>query len=190
LETEFDLVVIGAGSGGVAASRRAAAHGARVAIVEARRVGGTCVLRGCVPKKLLMYAAEFGEAFATARGYGWAMEPPHFEMPHWAAAKAAETTRLEGIYRRLLEGSGVALFEGAEAGSEFGHAKIPVRCVDGRSGAAGGGTRSVSRARVPSLLPPRRACYSPFRQGPGFLCPCRRSCLAPAKAGRRRAPTP
>jgi len=112
LETEFDLVVIGAGSGGVAASRRAAAHGARVAIVEARRVGGTCVLRGCVPKKLLMYAAEFGDAFATARGYGWAMEPPRFEMPHWAAAKAAETARLEGIYRRLLEGSGVALFEG------------------------------------------------------------------------------
>jgi glutathione reductase (NADPH) len=112
LETNFDLVVIGAGSGGVAASRRAAAHGARVAIVEGRRVGGTCVLRGCVPKKLLMYAAEFGDAFATARGYGWAMEPPRFAMPHWADAKAAETTRLEGIYRRLLEGSGVALFEG------------------------------------------------------------------------------
>ncbi len=112
MQTEFDLVVIGAGSGGVAASRRAAAHGARVAIVEGRRVGGTCVLRGCVPKKLLMYAAEFGEAFATARGYGWAIDDARFEMPRWAAAKAAETTRLEGIYRRLLEGSGVALFEG------------------------------------------------------------------------------
>jgi glutathione reductase (NADPH) len=111
LQTDFDLVVIGAGSGGVAASRRAAAHGARVAIVEAGRVGGTCVLRGCVPKKLLMYAAEFGDAFATARGYGWAAEP-RFDMAHWAAAKAAETTRLEGIYRRLLEGSGVTLLEG------------------------------------------------------------------------------
>jgi len=110
--TDFDLVVIGAGSGGVAASRRAAAHGARVAIVEGRRVGGTCVLRGCVPKKLLMYAAEFGDAFATARGYGWALPEPAFEMPRWAAAKAAETSRLEGIYRRLLEGSGVTLFEG------------------------------------------------------------------------------
>lgn len=112
MNTDFDLVVIGAGSGGVAASRRAAAHGARVAIVEGRRVGGTCVLRGCVPKKLLMYAAEFGDAFATARGYGWAVEPPRFEMPRWAGAKAAETARLEGIYRRLLEGSGVTLFEG------------------------------------------------------------------------------
>jgi len=109
---DFDLVVIGAGSGGVAASRRAAAHGARVAIVEGRRVGGTCVLRGCVPKKLLMYAAEFGDAFATARGYGWSLAEPGFEMHRWAAAKAAETSRLEGVYRRLLEGSGVTLLEG------------------------------------------------------------------------------
>ncbi len=110
--SDFDLIVIGAGSGGVAASRRAAAHGARVAIVEGRRVGGTCVLRGCVPKKLLMYAAEFGDAFAAARGYGWSLAEPAFEMPRWATAKAAETSRLEGIYRRLLEGSGVTLFEG------------------------------------------------------------------------------
>ena len=109
---DFDLVVIGAGSGGVAASRRAAAHGARVAIVEGRRVGGTCVLRGCVPKKLLMYAADFGDAWATARGYGWSLPDPTFDMSRWAQAKAAETGRLEGIYRRLLEGSGVTLFEG------------------------------------------------------------------------------
>ncbi len=111
MQADFDLVVIGAGSGGVAASRRAAAHGARVAIVEAGRVGGTCVLRGCVPKKLLMYAAEFGDAFTTARGYGWTAAP-QFEMAAWADAKAAETARLEGIYRRLLEGSGVTLVEG------------------------------------------------------------------------------
>lgn len=111
---DFDLVVIGAGSGGVAASRRAAAHGARVAIVEAGRVGGTCVLRGCVPKKLLMYAAQYGSAFAEARGYGWTLPAaPQFEMAHWQAAKSAETTRLEGLYRRLLEASGVTLFEGA-----------------------------------------------------------------------------
>ena len=69
----FDLITLGAGSGGVAASRRAALHGARVAIVEGGRVGGTCVLRGCVPKKLLMYAAQFGDDFAEARGYGWEM---------------------------------------------------------------------------------------------------------------------
>jgi glutathione reductase (NADPH) len=108
----FDLVVLGAGSGGVAASRRAALHGARVAIVEGRRVGGTCVLRGCVPKKLLMYAAQFGDGFADARGYGWAVQAPRFEMARWQATKAAEINRLEGIYRNMLAGAGVELFEG------------------------------------------------------------------------------
>src|SRR5690606_27833924 len=87
---EFDLVVIGAGSGGIAASRRAALHGARVAVVEAGRVGGTCVLRGCVPKELLMYAAQFGDALRDAAAYGWAPVTAQFEMSRWAAAKAAE----------------------------------------------------------------------------------------------------
>lgn len=109
---DFDLVTLGAGSGGVAASRRAAMHGAKVAIVEGRRVGGTCVLRGCVPKKLLMYAAQYGDAFAEARGYGWSVAEPRFEMARWAEAKAAETLRLEQVYRRLLEGAGVELVEG------------------------------------------------------------------------------
>ena len=108
----FDLVVIGAGSGGVAASRRAAAHGAKVAIIESSRVGGTCVIRGCVPKKLLMYAAAYGDGFREAAGYGWNVGHPHFEMPRWAAAKAAETQRLEHIYRQLLAGSKVELIEG------------------------------------------------------------------------------
>ncbi len=109
---DFDLITLGAGSGGVAASRRAALHGARVAIVEGSRVGGTCVIRGCVPKKLLMYAAQFGAGFAQARGYGWTLDEPRFEMPRWAAQKAAETARLEGIYRQLLAGSQVELVEG------------------------------------------------------------------------------
>jgi glutathione reductase (NADPH) len=109
---DFDLLTIGAGSGGVAASRRAALHGARVAIVEGGRVGGTCVIRGCVPKKLLMYAAQFGDAFAEARGYGWSFGEPHFDMARWAAAKAAETERLEVIYRQMLAGAGVELIEG------------------------------------------------------------------------------
>jgi glutathione reductase (NADPH) len=108
----FDLVVIGAGSGGVAASRRAAAHGAKVAIIESSRVGGTCVIRGCVPKKLLMYAGAYGDAFREAPGYGWSVGPTRFEMPRWAAAKAAETQRLEHIYRQLLAGSKVQLVEG------------------------------------------------------------------------------
>ena len=109
---DFDLITLGAGSGGVAASRRAALHGAKVAIVEGSRVGGTCVIRGCVPKKLLMYAAQMGDTMREARGYGWVLPPPRFEMATWAAAKAAETARLEGIYRQMLEGSGVELVEG------------------------------------------------------------------------------
>ena len=109
---DFDLLVLGAGSGGVAASRRAALHGARVAVVEGSRVGGTCVIRGCVPKKLLMYAAQFGAGFGQARGYGWTLDEPRFEMPRWAAQKAAETTRLEGIYREMLASSKVELIEG------------------------------------------------------------------------------
>ena len=112
MSDEFDLVVIGAGSGGVAASRRAAAHGARVLIVEADRVGGTCVIRGCVPKKLMMYAAGFAQAFEEARGYGWQVENPTFEMSRWADAKAAEINRLEGIHRKLLVDSGVELATG------------------------------------------------------------------------------
>ena len=109
---DFDLITIGAGSGGVAASRRAAAHGAKVAIIEGSRVGGTCVIRGCVPKKLLMYAAQLGDGLREAAGYGWNVGAANFEMPRWAAAKGAETHRLEGIYRKLLAGSGVELIEG------------------------------------------------------------------------------
>ena len=109
---DFDLITLGAGSGGVAASRRAALHGARVAIVEGSRVGGTCVIRGCVPKKLLMYAAQFGDALREARGYGWDVATSQFDMARWAAAKAAETARLEGIYHHMLQGSGVTLFAG------------------------------------------------------------------------------
>ena len=112
LPHDFDLITLGAGSGGVAASRRAALHGARVAIVEGSRVGGTCVIRGCVPKKLLMYAAQFADAFREARGYGWTVPDPHFEMARWAATKAAETARLEGLYRQMLAGSGVTTLEG------------------------------------------------------------------------------
>ena len=111
---DFDLIVIGAGSGGVAASRRAALHGAKVAVVEAGRVGGTCVLRGCVPKKLLMYAAQYGDAIAEAVGYGWQLptDTAPFDMATWQAAKAAETARLEGVYRTMLAEGGVELVAG------------------------------------------------------------------------------
>jgi len=112
LAEDFDLIVIGAGSGGVAASRRAAAHGARVLIVEADRVGGTCVIRGCVPKKLMMYAAGFAQAFEEARSYGWVGVGGSFDMSRWADAKATEIGRLEGIYRKMLADSGVELAQG------------------------------------------------------------------------------
>jgi glutathione reductase (NADPH) len=111
---DFDLIVLGAGSGGVAASRRASLHGAKVAIVEAGRVGGTCVLRGCVPKKLLMYAAQYGDAMVEAAGYGWQLpaDDIHFDMARWQAAKSAETRRLESVYRTMLAQGGVEFVEG------------------------------------------------------------------------------
>ncbi|RJG00516.1 glutathione-disulfide reductase [Noviherbaspirillum sedimenti] len=112
MSQEFDLIVIGAGSGGVALSRRAARHGARVAVIENSRVGGTCVIRGCVPKKLLMYAAQYGELLREAAGFGWTVPETAFSMTRWADAKAAETARLEDVYRKLLADGDVTLIEG------------------------------------------------------------------------------
>ena len=109
---DFDLFTIGAGSGGVAASRRAASYGARVAIAEESRVGGTCVNRGCVPKKLLVYGAEFAEAFADAAGYGWEVPPPSFDWPELIAAKDREIERLSQIYIRMLGEAGAELLLG------------------------------------------------------------------------------
>jgi len=109
---DVDLFVIGAGSGGVRAARIAAGHGARVAICEESRVGGTCVIRGCVPKKLLVYASQFAESFADAAGYGWTLGPPGFSWPELIAAKDREIDRLNGVYLRLLADAGVALHEG------------------------------------------------------------------------------
>jgi glutathione reductase (NADPH) len=108
----YDLITIGAGSAGVAASRRAAAHGARVLIIENDRVGGTCVIRGCVPKKLMMYAAGFRELLREAGGFGWDGLAGRFEMSRWADAKKAEIDRLEEVYRGLIAGAGVELLGG------------------------------------------------------------------------------
>lgn len=109
---DFDLFTLGAGSGGVAASRRAGSYGARVAICEEQRVGGTCVLRGCVPKKLLVYGAHFHADFEDAAGYGWSVGEPALDWKRLQAAKAKELDRLNGIYVRLLRDSGVQLIEG------------------------------------------------------------------------------
>lgn len=107
---DFDLFVIGAGSGGVRAARIAAGYGARVAVAEESRYGGTCVIRGCVPKKLLVYGSRFAEDFADAAGFGWQVAPPRFDWSTLIANKDREITRLEGLYRGNLEKAGVTLF--------------------------------------------------------------------------------
>ena len=102
-----DLFVIGAGSGGVRAARIAATHGARVMVAEEYRYGGTCVIRGCVPKKLLVLASRFCDEFALAASFGWSVGATRFDWPALIAAKNREIGRLEGIYRRNLEAAGV-----------------------------------------------------------------------------------
>jgi len=109
---DFDLFVIGAGSGGVRAARFAAGFGARVAVAESRYLGGTCVNVGCVPKKLLVYGAHFAEDFEQASGFGWSLGEANFDWATLIANKNREIERLNGIYRNLLTNSGVSLFEG------------------------------------------------------------------------------
>jgi glutathione reductase (NADPH) len=110
-QKNYDLFVIGAGSGGVRAARVAAKAGARVAIAEDYRIGGTCVIRGCVPKKLLVYASEFGQAFRDAKGFGWTVDWARFD---WATLRdnvQDEVTRLSGLYRKNLDAAGVSIHE-------------------------------------------------------------------------------
>ena len=108
---DYDLFVIGAGSGGVRAARMASASGARVAIAEYDRFGGTCVIRGCVPKKLMSYASHFSEDFEDARAYGWCSEMPEFDWHTLIHNKDQEIDRLEGIYETLLNNSRVAILQ-------------------------------------------------------------------------------
>ncbi|QGM97822.1 glutathione-disulfide reductase [Methylocystis parvus] len=106
---DYDLIVIGAGSGGVRAARIAASHGARVAIAEAFRVGGTCVIRGCVPKKLYVMASRFKDEFDDAKGFGWHVGETAFDWPWLVAAKEKEITRLSGLYEQTLSNNKVEL---------------------------------------------------------------------------------
>ena len=108
---DVDLFVIGAGSGGVRAARIAAGYGARVMIAEEFRVGGTCVIRGCVPKKLMVYASRFPHEFEEAAGFGWRLPPATFDWGTLIANKDREIARLEGVYRTNLERSGVEMVE-------------------------------------------------------------------------------
>jgi glutathione reductase (NADPH) len=109
---DFDLFTIGAGSGGVRASRLAAGHGARVAVAESHHLGGTCVNLGCVPKKLLVYASQFSDAFSDSGGFGWEISDPSLDWERLIANKNREIERLKEVYRGLLEGAGVESIEG------------------------------------------------------------------------------
>ncbi|MCX7358795.1 MAG: glutathione-disulfide reductase [Alphaproteobacteria bacterium] len=108
---DYDLIVIGAGSGGVRAARLAAKSGAKVAITEQVQVGGTCVLRGCVPKKLLVYASEYSQAFRDAKGFGWTVDWARFDWATLRDSVQAEVNRLSGLYLENLTNAGVELFE-------------------------------------------------------------------------------
>ncbi|RMW98853.1 glutathione-disulfide reductase [Allofranklinella schreckenbergeri] len=130
---DFDLFVIGGGSGGVRAARMAAQRGARVALAESDRMGGTCVNVGCIPKKLYSYAAHYAAAFEEARGFGWQLPAP--ATLDWAALKAArakEITRLNGVYEGLMEKAGVQRLQGHASLADNGAAHtVQVRSADG-----------------------------------------------------------
>jgi glutathione reductase (NADPH) len=119
LPSDVDLLVIGGGSGGVRAARVAASHGANVVLVEEHRLGGTCVIRGCVPKKLMVLASRFAHDLQDARGFGWRADAPRFSWPGLKQAIDGEVARLESVYASLLERAGVhvvhdrAVFEDA-----------------------------------------------------------------------------
>jgi glutathione reductase (NADPH) len=108
---DFDLFVIGGGSGGVRAGRVAASIGKRVGIAEEYRFGGTCVIRGCVPKKLFVYASQFSEHFHDAAGFGWSVGETRFDWSKFIAAKDREIARLEGLYRKGLDTNGAQIFD-------------------------------------------------------------------------------
>ena len=112
MASPFDLVVLGAGSGGLAAAKRAASYGAKVAIVEGDRVGGTCVIRGCVPKKLLVYGSGFRHSLSDAASYGWEVGPARCDASVLLANVAAEVDRLDQLHRDLLAKAGVTLIRG------------------------------------------------------------------------------
>src|SRR3954466_6228185 len=111
-EFDCDLLVIGAGSGGVRAARMAAQRGARVVVVEAAQLGGTCVNVGCIPKKLYSYAAHFADDFRDAAGFGWEIGAPHFDWNTLRRNRAREIQRLNGVYANLLSGAGARVVNG------------------------------------------------------------------------------
>ncbi len=121
---QYDLIVIGAGSGGIRAARTAASFGARVMVAEYRYLGGTCVNVGCIPKKIFVYAAQFAKDFETAKNFGWQCAKPDFTWQTLLANKNAEINRLNAVYQTLLEQSGVTIIEGRAVVMDKHHVKI------------------------------------------------------------------
>jgi glutathione reductase (NADPH) len=171
-QQDFDLFVIGGGSGGVRAARMAAAAGVRVAIAEEYRYGGTCVIRGCVPKKLMSYAAHFHEDFEDAAGFGWTVEGVRFDWMRLIGNKDKEIDRLEGVYERLLRESGVQILRGharlldahrIEVGDDVFTAQIVLIATGGHPvyPRGHGWEHAISSNEVFHLdrLPPRVAVY-------------------------------
>lgn len=149
---DVDLFVIGGGSGGVRAARIAAGHGARVALAEDYRLGGTCVIRGCVPKKLYAYASRFADDFTDAEGFGWTVPKPEFSWGKLVAAKEAEVTRLSGIYRSLLERSGVAIHACRATVADPNHVKLATGApVSARHILVATGGRPEFRPHIPGI---------------------------------------
>lgn len=126
---DFDLFVMGVGSGGVRAARMSAAWGARVATAEDRYMGGTCVNVGCIPKKLFVYASHFSEDFRHARGFGWQTDTPRFDWRTLVENKNAEVARLNGVYRGMLENAGVTHFDGRARIVDAHHVSINEKVV-------------------------------------------------------------
>lgn len=150
MEFDYDLIVIGAGSGGVRLSRVAASYGARVAIAEDSLVGGTCVIRGCVPKKLLVYASHFPSEVEDAAGYGWSYPPGTFSWLALIAAKNREITRLNGVYISLLEQSGVQRYDGRATVVDAHTVEVAGRRVSARHIAIATGARPMLPA-IPGI---------------------------------------
>ncbi|HZZ04699.1 glutathione-disulfide reductase [Paraburkholderia sp.] len=150
MEFDYDLFVIGAGSGGVRLGRVAASYGARVAVAEDSLVGGTCVIRGCVPKKLLVYASHFPHEVEDAAGYGWSYPPGTFSWPALIAAKNREIARLNGVYISLLEQSGVQRYDGRATVADAHTVEVAGRRVSARHIAIATGARPVLPA-IPGI---------------------------------------
>lgn len=148
---DFDLLVLGAGSGGIATARRATEYGAKVGIIEFDRLGGTCVNRGCVPKKLMVYASHFPEHFAAAEGYGWSNVQTAFDWTTMITAVNNEVTRLNGIYQRMLDNAQVQLFEGHGAFVDAHTIVVGDRKLTGEKILIAVGGKPVKPSNIPGI---------------------------------------